>query len=68
MGHAKPDHWVDITKTFPLKVKVLQAHASQTAHNIELENMLREWGMRNAANGGLTDGVIAEAFKIVNTN
>jgi LmbE family N-acetylglucosaminyl deacetylase len=68
MGHAKPDHWVDITKTFPLKVKVLQAHASQTAHNKELENMLREWGMRNAGNGGFADGVIAEAFKIVNTN
>jgi hypothetical protein len=24
--------------------------------------------MRNAANGGFADGVIAEAFKIVNTN
>jgi hypothetical protein len=30
--------------------------------------MLREWGMRNATNGGFADGVIAEAFKIVNTN
>jgi len=47
---------------------VLQAHASQTVHNKALENMLREWGMRNAANGGFADRVIAEAFKIVNTN
>ena len=68
MGHAQPDHWVDITDTFDLKIKVLQAHASQTGHNKELENMLREWGMRNATNGGLPDGAIAEAFKIVNTN
>lgn len=68
MGHAQPDHWVDITETFALKVKVLQAHASQTAHNKELENMLREWGMRNAGLGGFADGVIAEAFRIVNTN
>jgi hypothetical protein len=30
--------------------------------------MLREWGMRNAGLGGFADGVIAEAFKIVNTN
>jgi len=30
--------------------------------------MLREWGQRNAANAGFADGVIAEAFKIVNTN
>ena len=68
MGHAQPDHWVDITETFALKIKVLQAHASQTAHNEELENMVREWGQRNAAMAGLPDGRIAEAFKIVNTN
>lgn len=68
MGHPQPDHWVDITETFPQKIKVLQAHASQTAHNKELENMVRDWGQRNAKIGGLPDGAIAEAFKIVNTN
>jgi hypothetical protein len=30
--------------------------------------MLREWGQRNAGIGGLPEGRIAEAFKIVNTN
>jgi hypothetical protein len=30
--------------------------------------MLREWGMSNAKNAGFADGVIVEAFKIVNTN
>jgi hypothetical protein len=46
----------------------LRAHASQTAHNAELESMVREWGQRNAGLGGLADGRIAEAFKIVNTS
>ena len=46
----------------------LHAHASQTSHNKELDNMVREWGQRNAAMAGLPDGRIAEAFKIVNTN
>jgi LmbE family N-acetylglucosaminyl deacetylase len=68
MGFANPDHWVDITDTFDLKMKALHAHASQTAHNKELENMVREWGQRNAGMGGLPEGRIAEAFKIINTN
>lgn len=68
MGHAQPDHWIDITETFAQKVKVLKAHASQTGHNKELENMLREWGQRNALLGGLAEGRVAEAFKIINTN
>jgi len=46
----------------------LHAHASQTSHNKELKNMVREWGQRNAAMAGFAEGRIAEAFKIVNTN
>ena len=65
---AHPDHFVDITDTFELKMKALHAHASQTSHNPELENMVREWGQRNAAAAGFAEGRIAEAFKIVNTN
>ncbi|CAB4598717.1 MAG: PIG-L family deacetylase [Actinobacteria bacterium] len=63
-----PDHFVDITDTFDLKMKALHAHASQTAHNSELDKMVREWGQRNAAVAGFAEGRIAEAFKIVNTN
>jgi len=66
-GFAHPDHWVDITDTFDLKMAALHAHASQTAHNKDLEKMVREWGQRNAGMGGLPEGRIAEAFKIVNT-
>jgi hypothetical protein len=46
----------------------LHAHVSQTAHNADLEKMVREWGERNAAAGGLPEGRIAEAFRVVNTN
>jgi len=63
-----PDHFVDITDTFDLKIKALHAHASQTAHNENLETMVREWGQRNGAAAGFAEGRIAEAFKIVNTN
>jgi LmbE family N-acetylglucosaminyl deacetylase len=68
MGFSNPDHFVDITDTFDLKIQVLKSHVSQTAHNAELENMVREWGQRNAGIGELPEGRIAEAFKIVNTN
>ena len=67
-GHATPDHFVDITDYFHLKMAALHSHASQTAHNSELEDMVRSWGERNAAAGGFAEGRIAEAFKIVNTN
>ncbi len=67
-AHATPDHFVDITDFFHLKMAALHSHVSQTAHNAELEDMVRSWGERNAAAGGLPEGRIAEAFKIVNTN
>lgn len=67
-AHAASDHYVDVTDFFHLKMAALHAHASQTAHNSEMENMVRSWGERNAAAGGLPEGRIAEAFKIVNTN
>ena len=63
-----PNHYVDITETFPTKMAALHAHVSQTAHNAELEKMVREWGERNAVAGGLPEGRIAEAFRVVNTN
>ena len=67
-AHNQPDHFVDITDTFHLKMAALHCHVSQTAHNPELENLVRSWGERNAAIAGFAEGRIAEAFKIVNTN
>jgi LmbE family N-acetylglucosaminyl deacetylase len=68
MSHHTPDHFVDVTDTFDKKIAALHAHVSQTAHNPNLENMLREWGGRNAKLHGLADGRLAEIFKIVSSD
>jgi hypothetical protein len=49
-------------------MQALHAHVSQTAHNPDLEKMVREWGEKNAAANNLVEGKIAEVFRIVNTN
>ena len=67
-GSPNPNHFVDITDTFDKKMAALHSHVSQTAHNKELENMVRSWGERNAESQGLPAGRIAEIFKIVNTD
>ena len=68
MSHHTPDHVVDVTETFDKKIAALHAHVSQTAHNPNLENMLREWGERNAKLHGLPEGHLAEIFKIVSSD
>jgi LmbE family N-acetylglucosaminyl deacetylase len=68
MSSQNPDHFVDITLTFDKKMNALHSHVSQTAHNENLEKMVREWGEKNAESHNLPAGSIAEVFKIVNTN
>lgn len=67
-GSPTPNHYVDITETFDKKMAALHSHVSQTAHNKELENMVREWGQRNAEAQGLPAGRIVEIFKVINTD
>lgn len=67
-GSPNPNHFVDITETFPKKIAALHAHVSQTAHNKELEKMVREWGERNAQAQGLAEGRVAEIFQVMNTD
>lgn len=67
-GSPTPNHFVDITETFSKKMAALHAHVSQTAHNKELENMVRNWGERNAEANGLTQGRVAEIFKVISTD
>ena len=59
------DHHVDITDTFDLKMQALAAHASQTSHVGGFEERIREWGTNMGAAVGLTNGRLAETFKIV---
>lgn len=61
------DRWVDVTDTFDRKLAALRAHASQTAHMEDLEGMLRGWLSLNARAGGLPEGRLAEAFRVVST-
>ena len=68
MSHNTPDHFIDITETFDKKLAALNAHISQTAHNPNLEQMIREFGERNAKFNGLADGAVAEIFKIVSSD
>ena len=67
-GSPTPNHFVDITETFPKKMAALRAHVSQTAHNKELENMVRSWGEKNAQANGLSEGKVAEIFKVISTD
>jgi LmbE family N-acetylglucosaminyl deacetylase len=66
-GGPTPGHYVDITGTFPRKIAALRAHESQTGHMEGLEDFLRGWLTRAAAQGGLPEGRLAEAFQVLNT-
>jgi LmbE family N-acetylglucosaminyl deacetylase len=67
-GSPTPNHFVDITETFSKKMAALHAHRSQTAHNAELESMVRSWGEKNAEANGLSSERVAEIFKVINTD
>ena len=66
-GGPTPNHYVDITTTFSRKVAALRAHESQTGHMAGLEDFLRGWLSRAAAQGGLPEGRLAEAFQVLST-
>jgi len=67
MGGPSPDHTVDVTETFPRKMAALRAHASQTAHMDNLEDLLRGRLTAMAERAGLDAGRLAEAFTIIRT-
>ena len=66
-GGPAPNHYVDVTGTFPRKIAALRAHQSQTGHLPGLEERLRERLTGLAAQGGLADGRLAEAFQVLET-
>jgi LmbE family N-acetylglucosaminyl deacetylase len=67
MAHPVPDHHLDVTEVFDRKLAALRAHASQTGHMPELEQLLRGWGERIAQRFDLPAGRLAEAFKVIAT-
>ncbi len=67
MAAPAADHYVDITGAFSRKIAALRAHESQTSHMENLEEMLRGWYGANARAGGLPEGRLAEAFRVIST-
>jgi LmbE family N-acetylglucosaminyl deacetylase len=67
MAGPQPNHWVDITDTFEAKIGALRAHKSQTSHMDDLEDRIRGWGAVNAVAAGLSEGRIAEAYRVLAT-
>jgi LmbE family N-acetylglucosaminyl deacetylase len=65
-GGPSPDHAVDITDTFHLKLAALKAHASQTSHE-DVPARLRPFLAANAASAGLPEGRLAEVFTVLRT-
>ena len=66
-GGPALNHYVDVTDTFHRKVAALRAHESQTGHMDKLEEFLRGWLARAAAQGGLPEGRLAEAFQVLDS-
>jgi LmbE family N-acetylglucosaminyl deacetylase len=64
-GGPAPTHYVDITDTFSRKLAALRSHVSQVKGMDGLEEMLRTRLGRAAAQGGLPEGRLAEAFQVL---
>jgi LmbE family N-acetylglucosaminyl deacetylase len=62
------NHYVDITEHFGRKLEALRRHVSQHPEPDQLEERLRAWGAWVAAEAGLTEGRLAEAFQIFQTS
>jgi LmbE family N-acetylglucosaminyl deacetylase len=66
-GSPTPTTYVDITGTFPRKVAALRCHVTQISDPDGLEDFLRGWLTRAAAQGGLPEGSLAEVFQVLHT-
>ncbi len=66
-GSQAPDHYVDVTATFPRKIAALRAHESQTGGAEDLAERIRARLARTARQAGLPDGRLAESFQVLDT-
>lgn len=67
MGGPVRDRYVDVTEHLEAKIAALRAHESQTAHMDDLQERISGWMATWAAEGGLPEGRLAEAFMVVST-
>jgi LmbE family N-acetylglucosaminyl deacetylase len=66
-GGETPDHYVDVTDVYDMKVSALLAHESQMPGVEDLHGLLREWMGGQAQTAGLPEGRLAEAFQVLDT-
>jgi LmbE family N-acetylglucosaminyl deacetylase len=66
-GGPDPDHYVDVTATFPRKIAALRAHESQIGHMDDLAERLKTRLTRTAQLAGLPEGHLAEGFRVLDT-
>src|SRR5437763_1279858 len=66
-GGPDPNHFVDVTETFPRKIAALRAHESQTGHMEDLTERIRTRLTLVAQQAGLPRGRLAEGFRVLDT-
>jgi len=62
-----PNHYVDVTETFPRKIAALRAHESQTGQMEDLPERIRTRLTMVARQAGLPGGRLAEGFRVLDT-
>jgi len=62
-----PNHYVDVTETFPRQIAALRAHESQTGHMDDLTERIRTRLTLVAQQAGLPGERLAEGFRVLDT-
>jgi LmbE family N-acetylglucosaminyl deacetylase len=62
MGAPHTTHWVDVTEVFDRKIAAINAHRSQIADPVEIEERVRGWLAAQAEEAGWAPGRLAEGF------
>jgi LmbE family N-acetylglucosaminyl deacetylase len=66
-GGPDPNHYVDVTASFPRKVAALRAHQSQIRDMEDLAERLRTRLALTTQQAGLPEGHLAEGFRVLDT-
>ncbi len=65
LGAPDPDRFLDVTAVVDRKLAAIRAHTSQVADPAAMDERVRGWLAHTARAGGLPDGSLAEAVKVI---